>query len=835
MNQRRLIALVAGVATLLTSTVFSTIFQLYGWFYQCLMAITVVVGMAVLARLARLPVWAQLPVMLFGLMELLTWSFPSGHEVLRIVPTAGTFRHFGDLLSAAGQDISKLSLPVGDRNELLFLVAMGVGLIAVLVDLLAVGLHQPALAGLPLLAMYSVPVAIHHGGLPWIPFALGAAGYLWLLITDHIGRVRGWGRRFRGDGKDMDQWAPSPLAGSGRRIGLVGLVLAIALPFLVPGLSTGLLTRLATYANSTGGGIGTGIGPGTGEGESINPVTTLRGQLRMNKPENLFTVTTQDPSPQYLRTAVADQITDQGFQPHTPPNSPAPLGDLDPAAQVALTPAEFDAQVRTQALDDRYLPLFDHPTKVQPPRHSRWYRDPATDVVYAAQPGTGHTSYSFSYDTFDLTGATLRAAPPLPSVPDDALKVDLELKGQTQVLNQVRTRAGAITGGAGTEYDRALAVLNSFAPSNGFHYSLSTKQGTSGSAILDFLANKQGYCEQYASAMVWLLRAADIPSRVVVGYTHGLRVGNTNGYQVTTHNAHAWVEAYFPRYGWVPFDPTPGLDVVGSVSFGWAPNPGTPTGGPSAAPTPTGVAGGPASAGPTDKQHGGHGLTQANGQKHRPAPTWPWWVLAGVLAVLMVLALPAAWRLARRRSRRELARRAGRDGPPGGVPRPGVPPDGGAPAVSAGPATRQAAHAAWDELLDTLVDLALATHRSETPRATAARLTATAGPTRLGGPAAASVRLLADAEEHARYAREPLVAGDLREAGAAVRDGLRGQVPWRTRVRAALLPRSVLRRWRQRIGAAVSGTTARIGAAQHALARLPRLLTPRRFAPRRNR
>ena len=51
-------------------------------------------------------------------------------------------------------------MPVPDLDGLLLLTTAGVGLVAVLVDLAAVGIRRPALAGLPMLAIYSVPVAV---------------------------------------------------------------------------------------------------------------------------------------------------------------------------------------------------------------------------------------------------------------------------------------------------------------------------------------------------------------------------------------------------------------------------------------------------------------------------------------------------------------------------------------------------------------------------------------------------------------------------------------------------------------------------------------------------
>jgi len=70
-------------------------------------------------------------------------------------------------------------------------------------------------------------------------------------------------------------------------------------------------------------------------------------------------------------------------------------------------------------------------------------------------------------------------------------------------------------------------------------------------------SNKQGYCQQFSGAMAMLLRMGGIPARVAAGFTQGTLDATSHQWVVTDIDAHAWVEAWFPRYGWVRFDPTP--------------------------------------------------------------------------------------------------------------------------------------------------------------------------------------------------------------------------------------------------------------------------------------
>jgi transglutaminase superfamily protein len=77
-------------------------------------------------------------------------------------------------------------------------------------------------------------------------------------------------------------------------------------------------------------------------------------------------------------------------------------------------------------------------------------------------------------------------------------------------------------------------------------------------------ATRRGYCQQFAGSMALLLRLGGIPARVAVGFTTGHYDSALRSWLVTDYDAHAWVEAWFPQYGWVRFDPTPAADPARS-------------------------------------------------------------------------------------------------------------------------------------------------------------------------------------------------------------------------------------------------------------------------------
>lgn len=74
-----------------------------------------------------------------------------------------------------------------------------------------------------------------------------------------------------------------------------------------------------------------------------------------------------------------------------------------------------------------------------------------------------------------------------------------------------------------------------------------------------------GYCQQFAGAMALMLRMIGVPARVTTGFAAGTPLANGHGYEVTDLDAHSWVEVYFNRIGWVPFDPTPATALSGAT------------------------------------------------------------------------------------------------------------------------------------------------------------------------------------------------------------------------------------------------------------------------------
>lgn len=126
--------------------------------------------------------------------------------------------------------------------------------------------------------------------------------------------------------------------------------------------------------------------------------------------------------------------------------------------------------------------------------------------------------------------------------------------------------AAQVSGSASNNYDKAVAVERYLK----FHYGYTLQLPRT--RVADPLANflferKQGHCEYFASSMAVMLRTLRIPARVVNGFRSDEFNDITGNYVVRAKDAHAWVEAYFPNYGWITFDPTPGGAI--GLQQGW--------------------------------------------------------------------------------------------------------------------------------------------------------------------------------------------------------------------------------------------------------------------------
>jgi len=370
-------------------------------------------------------------------------------------------------------------------------------------------------------------------------------------------------------------------------------------------------------------------------------------------------------------------------------------------------------------------------------------------------------TYSTVSYVVDPSQAQLEAAPPLPGLTGLPPDLQLPFSYQTAALKQL---AQDQTPGQATELGKVDALAN-WLSAPPFQYSLSAAPFGSAAGLLSFLTQtKTGYCVQYAWAMTVLTRLLGIPARFVTGYTAGT-VTSGGYHEVKNTDAHAWTEVYFPGFGWIRFEPTPGGQGTASrPDYMGAPIRNATSDSPEPSDSVAAGTGGPL----TSPHRSGLAFKSSQlttqpgaGPESRPEGS-PRETVLTLLTVLTVIAAalfaPAIVRITRRQWRWA---RANDD------------------------AAR--AHAAWREFRDDLADFGLSGRPSESPRILAARVSAA-----LPEPACAAVRRLALAEERASYAGHPSASQHLRGDGLIARRGLSTAASRGTRWRARLFPASLI-------------------------------------------
>jgi transglutaminase-like putative cysteine protease len=712
------------------------------WLVQAWLAMAVVLVPAALLRRRRSPSALDIWPGIILLVPVLTRLYVPHHAWAGIIPTGRTISDVGTLMDSLHRTTSDEMAPIHSTIAVRLVMSALLGLLAALIDLIAVVGRRGALAGVPLLVIYTVSGAVPRSPVGWGWFAVAAVGYLILLGLDADDELRTWGRRISRD--DQAEHRPG-LGFSAQRIGVLAIVVAVLVPLLVPDHPKNLIAD--AFHDSSSNGLG-GFGAGSGSG-GISPFAELKGELKRQKAVAVMTVhvdALEAVQPYNLRSNVLDRYTDSGWSASnhgaTEPLGSTAYDTFPPSSEPATS--SYSAAITITGLTSN-APIFSVPRDVQ---------GLASDTTWNSRDQLllGSTVHEGEHFTEDVTQPQpsveeLKAAPP---VSESAMARWLDLP---KVPDSVGTLVAQITTGQQTPYGKARALSNWFAdPANGFTYSLKTKAGDSGNDLVDFLQQRSGYCQQYAAAMAVMLRLAHVPSRVVLGYMHPAPDAHGN-FKVTSFDAHAWVEAYFGGLGWIPFDPTPTTGLAGGkkTDLPWAPHVYSTNS--NDVPTRTNTA-------PAPQRNSASASTTHAAPVAAPSSGGPdmalIWTALSVLLLLLLGLTPGVTRATRRR-RRLLAARGGD-------------PD-----------------ALWAELSDTATDLGYVWSPARSPRQVSAWLSGDAA------SAAPALDALAVAVERRRYA--PGISGDdaatLTRGLQAVTGELRSRRDGRARLRAALWPASL--------------------------------------------
>ncbi|WP_056890830.1 transglutaminaseTgpA domain-containing protein [Nocardioides sp. Root151] len=504
-------------------------------------------AIGVLTRWVRFPIIVVVAAQLLGVL-----LFANAVYGTSVIPTGGSVtaaaQAFADSLEAMRQYAAPVPTHVREVGPVLVLG----GLVChVLVDLCAVTLARVPVAGLPLLIIYTLPVSILDKSVNWLVFVLTVTGFLMMLALQEGGRISRWGRQF---GAPVDAERMSVFGGRDARrhpvaLGASATALALFVPLLIPTLDLNLI-----------GGDGPG-GDGDREVRITNPMTDLKRDLVQGADVPLVRVDSPGPAPEYLRTSVLTTFTGQAW---TPGNRdlegdqgatgemPYPIG----LSNVYPTRTRDWKISISDNLKSWWLPTPMYVASIE--AGSEWRYDAEILDFYTADEDqdTRGLNYSLTELIPDFSGQELADAGAPPS------SIQTRFTALPQIPDEVTQLAHDLTKDFDTDFEKAQAIQRYFRGGD-FRYSTTPDPGNGNDALVEFLQDKVGYCEQFASAMAVMARSVDIPARVAVGFFQADEL-SSGEYEFSSKDLHAWPELYFEDAGWVKFEPTPSSHI-GSV------------------------------------------------------------------------------------------------------------------------------------------------------------------------------------------------------------------------------------------------------------------------------
>jgi transglutaminase-like putative cysteine protease len=555
------LAVVAAATTWVTMLSWRGFSSQWGEYLGPLLLLAAVVAVGgVLFRAAPLPRRVSLLLHIL-VIALLTWLMMGGS----LLHPVGGAHHVANGLNDAWISSETYLPPVPASVPGIAPMMIPFGALSLLVvDVLACWLRRVSLAGLPLLAIYCVPISLLGRGVSWVVFLVAAVGFLLMMYLQESAHITRWGRPLGSTAASVDPSGFGVSTGASKTtagaVGGVAVVLAVILPVFIPTLH---LDGLGLFGAGSGGGDGVKV---------VNPITDMNRDLQRGKNVPLLDITTDDPDPSYLRIAVLAQFNgvewSTGDRKIISDQTASGLVPLEDGLSRSVPLDSFNYKVTaTNDFQSTWLPTQFPVSDIA--ADGSWHYDIPTMDFIAGNNTTTTAGLSYTMTTakpeihaFDMVHSltaplaiqtTYTALPPsLPSTVGDL--------------------AQKVTDGAKSRYEQAVMLQNWFRETGGFRYSLKTQSVGSGNpALLHFLfkgpGGRVGYCEQFATAYAVMARTLQIPARVAVGFLQPHQGAKAGEWVYKAHDLHAWPELYFQGSGWVRFEPTPGTRAATTPSY----------------------------------------------------------------------------------------------------------------------------------------------------------------------------------------------------------------------------------------------------------------------------
>lgn len=688
---RPLDAVLALAATWAAIAPMRLLFDSYAWVNPALGVTVVSMLVGIVARALIGARWLVVVLQALAAVETFSLLHLRGH-LWHGLPVRDAFLSLNYLLYDARMTVMQYAAPAPADRGIVVALSLIIGALAIFVDAAAVTRRSPAVAGLGLLAGYLLTATNSGDPLPWHVFALPAGLWLIMLGRSGIDGLRRWSttiplRSGRVGGRPIN---PSDgFADAARNLGILSVAVALIVPWAVPHPSTRFL------------GDGLGRSSSRDGGGKVALATTL--DLKRNLEDRSQAVWLRYRSTaavaEPLRVAVVgDYGADGQFRqnrvyPATPIDTTGGLIPGTPDLRELGKMVKRDAiSVEESRLDAPQIALPDGVTSIELPSGvgATRFGDGTIDVAdpvdtYSAE-FTSITPSQEVLEQSDVTADGISAVPGVVLPGPESLVVEPAAAGRLDAILDRIVPEGA------SDLEAAVAMQD-YLRSDQFTYSLTLigpTQDANGRLVnLDpvshFLMTKQGYCQQFATAMIMLARRHGIPARMVIGFLPGSLDSGVR--QVRAADAHAWPELFFEPMGWVRFEPTPGARS-GSVPSYTRIRENLPSASGSAT---SGQTRGPSQR-PDQPELNDPGTNQPSAyekpiwQRITDLSAWTWVSLALILGLLGTLVVPVTAGL---RRRRRLAR-------------------------AADDAAR--IEVRWHDLVDRLGDLGISTPESLTPR-----------------------------------------------------------------------------------------------------------------------
>ncbi|MGV8884287.1 MAG: transglutaminaseTgpA domain-containing protein [Microbacteriaceae bacterium] len=609
------------VVLLLATGSLSPLLADVGWWVIAGVVATVVTTAMVVTRLTVRGRYWPLLAGVVALAVTLMVLFALRQSLLGVIPTVATVDRFSELVQAGLASISNQRVPAVADEGITFLVAVSVGVIAIVIDFLALILRRPALSGIPLFALVATASFVAPDLVDAFYFVI--AGVAWVVVL-HVS-------------------SPFAHARGAAVIGGVSIAAALVLQLVVIPLAPESVTTTTAP----------GFTPG------LNPIINLGDNLRRDEPTQAMTYTTDSIRPIYFTLTTLSTFNDDGWEPARARGEEfTDLSDFirAPGLGEEVSSEENTTEVKVGEIGGQVLPVPYAPRAIEG-LQGDWQWDGTTLNVRTSTATVRAQKYTVT------SGAPLPTVRDLTGIGDQpATGVDEYLEVPPDLPGVIAKTALDTTSTATTKFAKALALQAYFrGPTFAYSETAPVEQGydgTNADIIAEFLSVRSGYCSHFASSMAVMARTLGIPSRISVGFAPGtrIRVDSETAYRVTTDNLHAWPELYFEGVGWVRFEPTPGVGSVPTFAQGNAPDPDNPTPAPTSTPEPAKTNTAAPTPQPTpgatlnpDTPLGKHGI-------FAPENVTRWAPALLIVLLIALLLLPALVRSSIRARRRRAAR-----------------------------------------------------------------------------------------------------------------------------------------------------------------------------------